>query len=94
MLNGEGEQSMKQSLEFRDFFYQLTQSGKLLIVHNGLLDLMFLYHSFFANLPNNLATFVVNLNDLFKGGIVDTKFMSEYLFRDDASFLSYLFRKW
>jgi target of EGR1 protein 1 len=87
---------MKQPLhwKFRDLFNQLTQSGKKLAVHNGLLDLMFLYHSFFAALPGNLATFVVNLSDLFNGGIVDTKFVSEYLIRDDASFLSYLFRKW
>ncbi|ORX50675.1 ribonuclease CAF1 [Piromyces finnis] len=63
------------------------------IVHNGLMDLMFLYQSFFAPLPDKLDTFIVDLAKMFPCGIYDTKYIADYVLRESSSFLSYLFRK-
>jgi target of EGR1 protein 1 len=70
----------------------LFQSGKPLIVHNGLLDLMHLYHHFYSPLPASLETFLADLSDLVKeGGVFDTKVLADYGSREPASYLSYLF---
>ncbi|KAJ1651104.1 hypothetical protein IWQ61_008255 [Dispira simplex] len=64
-----------------------------LVLHNGWLDLMFLYHSFYAPLPSTLGTFLVDLHDMFPGGIYDTKYLADYVVRVDRSFLLYLYVK-
>ncbi|KAJ1969947.1 hypothetical protein IWQ62_000288 [Dispira parvispora] len=64
-----------------------------LVLHNGWLDLMFLYHSFYAPLPPSLGTFLVDLHDMFPNGIYDTKYLADYVVRVDRSFLLYLYVK-
>ena len=64
-----------------------------IVVHNGLLDLMFLYHSFYSTLPMELPVFVADLSDMFKGGLYDTKYIADFISREKTSFLAYLFRK-
>lgn len=71
----------------------LIKAKKQLVVHNGLLDLMFLYHSFHADLPDKLESFVADLSALFPSGIWDTKYLCDYVDREDASFLAYVYRK-
>ena len=66
---------------------------KLLIVHNGLVDLMFLYNSFCTLLPASLAVFLADLTELLPGGVYDTKVVAEYQLRETASYLEYLFKK-
>lgn len=78
----------------REMIMQLLSSKAALVVHNGLLDLMFLYHSFYADLPPKLSTFLVDVADWAEsGGLFDTKCLSEYVTRDGASYLSFLFNK-
>ncbi|KAI8061098.1 ribonuclease CAF1 [Gongronella butleri] len=63
------------------------------IVHNGLLDIMYLYQSFIANLPTRLATLVADLVQLFPGGFYDTKFLATDGANEHISYLSYVFTK-
>jgi target of EGR1 protein 1 len=55
--------------------------------------MMFLYQSFYAELPADLDTFIADTYDMYQGGIYDTKYISEYGVREKASFLAYLFKK-
>lgn len=62
------------------------------IVHNGLYDIMYLYHSFIGKLPNTYSQFLSKLSDNFPAGFYDTKLLateSEF----NATFLSYVFAK-
>ena len=65
-----------------------------MVVHNGLVDLVFLYRSFYGPLPKALAVFAADLSEMFSGGVFDTKNMAEAVMREPASFLEYLFHKW
>ncbi|RUP46041.1 ribonuclease H-like domain-containing protein [Jimgerdemannia flammicorona] len=65
-----------------------------IIIHNGLLDLMFLYHAFHTDLPTELSAFVADLSEMFPAGIYDTKYVADYVTRERSSFLAYLFRKY
>lgn len=64
------------------------------VVHNGWLDLMYLYSFLYSELPKELGTFIADLDDMFKHGIYDTKYIADFEFREKASFLGYLFGKW
>ncbi|KAI0244690.1 hypothetical protein L0F63_004528, partial [Massospora cicadina] len=84
----------KYNRVLRHLFMDILSSKAALVVHNGLLDLMFLYHSFYADLPHKLSTFVADISDWFEsGGLFDTKCLSEFVTRDGASYLSFLFNK-
>ncbi|KAF9186163.1 Target of EGR1, member 1 (Nuclear) [Haplosporangium sp. Z 11] len=78
----------------RSIFKRIMTRQVPVVVHNGFLDLIFLYHSFYADLPPKLSTFVADLSDMFPAGIYDTKFISDYITRERSSFLAYLFRKY
>ncbi|GJJ70732.1 target of EGR1 protein 1 [Entomortierella parvispora] len=78
----------------RSIFKRIMSRRVPVVVHNGFLDLIFLYHSFYADLPPKLSTFVADLSDMFEGGIFDTKYISDYVTRERSSFLAYLFRKY
>jgi target of EGR1 protein 1 len=78
---------------FRNILCDVLAKKCPVVVHNGLLDLVFLYHSFYAEIPSTLAMFIADLSDMFQGGIYDTKYISDFITREKASFLAYLFRK-
>jgi hypothetical protein len=67
--------------------------SRRLVLHNGLFDLCFLYHAFYAPLPPKLDTFAADLSEMAVGGIVDTKHVSEGQDDVSATFLEYLYRR-
>jgi len=78
----------------RSLLAYLLHLGLPVVVHNGWLDLLFLYRSFYAPLPPSLPSFMADLSEMFqRGGVYDTKAIAEYQVRETASFLEYIFRK-
>ncbi|KAJ3075419.1 Target of EGR1, member 1 (Nuclear), partial [Podochytrium sp. JEL0797] len=77
----------------RDLFTHILAQKKPLVIHNGLLDLIFIYRAFYAELPETLDSFVADLAEMFPAGIVDTKYVADYVTRESASYLAYLYRK-
>ena len=64
------------------------------VVHNGWVDLLFLYGNFYAPLPPSLGTLMADLSEMFVGGVYDTKAIAQFELPQEATFLGYLFRKW
>lgn len=77
----------------RKLLMQLVLQRKPVVFHNGLLDLAFLYHSFYLHLPGSLQTFLADLSDVFCGGVYDTKYIAESKAALPASYLEYVFRR-
>ncbi|KAJ1930703.1 hypothetical protein IWQ60_000101 [Tieghemiomyces parasiticus] len=69
----------------------LANQACKLVVHNGIYDLTFMYHSLYATLPDKLGTFVSDLNSMFPGGIYDTKYIADFMAQEPRTYLAYLY---
>ncbi|KAJ3323805.1 Target of EGR1, member 1 (Nuclear) [Boothiomyces sp. JEL0866] len=87
------EQNDKQcNTIFRELFMDILNQECPVVLHNGMLDLVFLYQSFYCELPPTLPTFIADVSEMFTGKLFDTKYISDYIVREKASFLSLLER--
>lgn len=77
----------------RKLFSLLVVHRKPVVFHNGFMDAVFLYHSFYLPLPPTLQAFLADLSDLFPSNIYDTKFIAETKAALQASYLEYVFRQ-
>ena len=64
-----------EELGFTQVIELLSESKKPVILHNGLLDLMYMYQQFFAPLPDSYEDFKKVINDTFPK-IFDTKLLA------------------
>ena len=76
-----------------DLFFEILRSSKAIVLHNGILDLVFLYQNFYTDLPPSLSTFVADLSVMFNAGVIDTKYIAEYHIESSATYLNYIFKK-
>lgn len=76
----------------REIFGDIIRHKKIVVLHNGFIDLVFLYQNFYAQLPQTINSFAADLAEMFPNGVYDTKYLSDYVCRKAASFLEYVFR--
>ncbi|VDK81797.1 unnamed protein product [Litomosoides sigmodontis] len=79
-------------------WHEVLCAGIPITLHNGLIDLAFIYQHFYCILPETFSEFIVNVSDWFLlpgdiPGLYDSKYIAEYITRFKASFLEYVFRK-
>ncbi len=92
--NDKVDNDSKESFDYmRQLFVEISFAKVPIIVHNGLIDLIFLYENFYSNCPNTLMKFVADLSEIFSSGILDTKYIVDFHARYSASYLEYLFLK-
>ena len=83
----------QQQHSIRSVLNQMTRAKTPIVLHNGFIDLVFLYQNFYADLPDVSMKFLADLAEIFSGGIFDTKYISEFHVHSSASFLEYLYKK-
>ncbi|CAJ0605212.1 unnamed protein product [Cylicocyclus nassatus] len=87
--------TVAKACPLRSLITEILSTGTPLILHNGLVDLAFIYHHFYSPIPDSYGEFCNALADLFPldSPVCDTKYLAEYQTRMTGSFLEYVFRK-
>ena len=75
----------------RNLIVKIAELKIPIVLHNGFIDLIFIYENFYAKCPENLMKFVADLSEIFSGGIYDTKYIGDFHAHANASFLEYSF---
>lgn len=93
------EYKILQGSTMRTLWREILCASVPITLHNGLIDLVFIYQHFYSVLPETFTEFVANISDWFLlperiPGLYDSKYIAEYINRFKASFLEYVFRKW
>ncbi|KAI9269965.1 ribonuclease H-like domain-containing protein [Sporodiniella umbellata] len=78
---------------FKGFMKLLKRQSIPLVTHNGLYDLLYIYHSFIGELPKSLTGFLNDFSNRFPSGMYDTKILVKEQEDQPASFLSYVFSR-
>ncbi|KAI1727906.1 CAF1 family ribonuclease domain-containing protein [Ditylenchus destructor] len=90
---------------FHSLWEEILAAGVPLCLHNGLVDLAFIHHHFYYDLPQSEDEFLANLTDWFGSAsagegpsnsetlLWDSKYIAEFGARLPASFLEYIFRR-
>jgi len=76
----------------RGLLRRFGQTGAPVVLHNGLLDLMFLFSAFEGPLPATLQEFIHAVLHV-TPRLYDTKHLAESQFQEPVTFLGYLFEK-
>lgn len=97
-MNNTSDNNQKDSLlspqdMMRKIFHQLINTTPCIILHNGILDLLFIFFSFRGDLPVSLSGFVFQITAMFPH-VFDTKYIAEFQTEETATFLEYLFNKY
>jgi target of EGR1 protein 1 len=72
----------------------MNERGVHLVIHNGFMDMVYVYESFIGVLPDTITGFLHVLAMTFTGGIFDTKYMSKRVANERSTFLEFLFKKY
>ncbi|XP_067144183.1 target of EGR1 protein 1-like isoform X1 [Centruroides vittatus] len=87
------DESSIDTPSLRNLLNEIVIAKHPIILHNGLVDIIFLYQNLYCELPSSFPSFLADLSELFSSGIYDTKYISEFQARLPASYLQYIFRK-
>lgn len=77
----------------RSLISELSKAKLPIVLHNGFIDLIFLYQNFYAQLPDTSIKFLADLEEIFSAGVYDTKYIAEFHLHLNTSFLEYLYKK-
>ena len=77
----------------RGLLWRLGLAKVPIVVHNGFLDLALMYAAFQDRMPDTLQQFCEALLELFPSGVYDTKYISQRITSDRASYLAYVYAK-
>lgn len=77
----------------RDLITEISLAQCPIVLHNAFIDLIFIYQNFYAKCPGSSLKFLADLEEIFAGGVYDTKYIADFHAHSSASYLQYLYKK-